>query len=516
MHINDLPDSVHERLSQQDIVKLESTFAAYPKICFQRLSGHGNLIFDHNGREIVYDLRHHTLLDNSHGGNVSYQQGAECIFNDLRKIYPFLESYQLVDQTIHFDSSLTGVTLNDLKLPVSGSLKTYQKMVGKITPILSLAFEDALKENLHLEIQKVQDTYHLPARKCTTLYKEDLSFFLDQQQLHLLKALFFHDMNTADSVICVYPRNPHVQVIYHSFCFDMNFAGHFTKPQWQKIHNAVCLYLKIEKHFPKYKAAISFLKEKGVKKITVTKALTLRASFANYGQITIDPQQAYKRKVNHWLKEKELALKQALLEQQKQVKRNPLFGQILPLEMLEIISSSQGGVSIRALVQIMRGLAGLGEYYFSVKQYFAKKYHGHTFNMLSESDITHCLEQLEQEDLVAWKTIKGRYQSYDVYYLTKNGKLFLEVCLKMKHTLREYADLKQLQTNTHMNDEASCLKTSIELIKKPYSIPLVYDFFCDCANTCLDRLLVYIDLQMQVSDENKKKSLRKVKKLIKH
>lgn len=275
-----------------------------------------------------------------------------------------------------------------------------------------------------------------------------------------------------------------------------------------EIKNLLKKLVPLLKNEKKYEKAIDYIKGTGGKDISLIKNGCLSASFNKFGRYQLDPLHSYKRNLKSWLSEQKK-------EEEKKLTENPLYGEILPVEMMKLMRCSRNKLTQGAIVKIMRGYV-VNPYYRDAEINF-KSMHNEDilFSFVPDDTIEKCLSNLEKAKFVSANRIKGTYGSFDIYRLTKSGEEFLSFAENKEPNKGEYAIMQRLVKKTDTENTADCIKALDVMLEHSAIACSVPEFFMKCALNDFERTKTYLNMQLALSDdENQKKTIRKMKKII--
>lgn len=247
-------------------------------------------------------------------------------------------------------------------------------------------------------------------------------------------------------------------------------------------------FLNIQRNGKKYLEAKHYLIAAGAEKVDLNKDFRMTASFADFGTIRIKPLEPYKRKTKAWLKEEKAKIMAAEKETERKLFASPLFGRIIPYEMLWLIGHSDHALTASAICRIMRGQAGVSDWYREAEENFRKHCHNDIlYSMITEEDLKKCLHALYDAHLLSSRLVHGEYTCFDVYQLTKQGESFVSLMEEKGFKRGEYAALNRLIRQTATQNLKSQLKAFSYLTDH---IPLIGahpSFMISCIQSCADR-----------------------------
>lgn len=441
-----------------------------------------------------------------------------------KSLRPFL-TYRIADKSDHFSVIYTlnpSLMLSLNTIDLSKTMRDY-KVKEKLCDVqLTIASGTTGVINSHL--------YERFRKKCQPLFALSLFHNHLNQYSELCRLIqngrFYSDFSFASNeTIAAIPALKGRKLTFSFTDFQQDFVLEACAQQIDKILKP---YWTLLKQIKAVEECVSWFKTLNVKnkKITVLPYVSGPRVELTYTiqdktfKSTAKVAKPYRRLIKNEIKTNRVAIEQEHQKQEKKLRANPHYGNLLDCELMALVSNADKQNKLlteSSAVKIMRGLKLQSNWYDSVQNDFQARWGKCNFAYIPSNIMTDRFRAIERDGLIQSRTKRGEYGSFEVFKPTPLGiKIYEASKNEKKADKSEYAMVKELQT-FQSKDLSQNVNVLSQLIDKPA-------LFCVCQNTAQkiinrypERCKAYLDAMAKVEQDkpDRKKVINVLKKLAK-
>lgn len=481
-----------------------------------RISGKGNYVFEDTACEYVY-----VVSKNEFAGETAKMLPAEEFGSRVAELilqeYPFASAAPPAlssdGKTLIYAFRADQFDIEPLTLPASGlfSEDVIESTASRISAEPKSTVKKEAVAYLNEAAEKIRKELGISAREIARIGQTAQTGLISEADAELLKLLIAGKITTGDL-----RKKKRVYTVGKTGQ-QVNPAEMPPRNVENKLRETAKKLMTIARNMKKYTDALDYLHSAGCRNAVMDENLIVRADFGDLGTAEVDPQASYKRALRSWMKNQEIRLNNIQKEKEKKIMALPMFGQIIPYVILTLISHSRHDLTETAICKIMRGMRGVSFYYSDADDFLEEWCDSEDrFNAVNDEAIKSGLSALLRYSFAARREVKGDYGYFYVYFITEKGSEFLDLMERKGKSRGQFASLRRLQKKFDPESAESCIKTTGEIIRAPEYAGMCPELLTECAGENYARVKDYLDLELSLSDdENEKKTIRKLKKLMK-